>query len=83
MCGPRIGKESPHGNNFPAKPSLMTPRGCCPRINPRHVSWQRLAQPRWEMLLRDLVMRHMAETNSRFAAMLLNDRSMLTQTGGD
>jgi glutamate synthase (NADPH/NADH) large chain len=27
------------------------------------------------MLLRDLVMRHVAETNSRFAAMLLNDWS--------
>lgn len=43
------------------------------RINPEHVLWQRLAHPHWEGVLRDLIARHVTETNSRFAASLLND----------
>jgi glutamate synthase (NADPH/NADH) large chain len=43
------------------------------RINPEHVLWQRLAHPHWEAVARDLVARHAAETNSRYAASLLND----------
>jgi glutamate synthase (NADPH/NADH) large chain len=67
------------GDNFAAgmtggQAFVYDPEGLLPvRINPEHVLWQRLAHPHWEMLLRDLVMRHVAETNSRFAAMLLND----------
>ncbi|WP_114377007.1 glutamate synthase large subunit [Elioraea thermophila] len=43
------------------------------RINPEHVLWQRLTHPHWEGVLRDLIARHVTETNSRFAASLLND----------
>jgi glutamate synthase (NADPH/NADH) large chain len=43
------------------------------RINPEHVLWQRIAHPHWEEVLRNLVTVHAAETNSRFAASLLND----------
>jgi glutamate synthase (NADPH/NADH) large chain len=43
------------------------------RINPEHVLWQRLAHPHWEEVVRGLVARHAAETNSRYAASLLND----------
>jgi glutamate synthase (NADPH/NADH) large chain len=69
------------GDNFGAgmtggQAFVYDPEGLLPvRVNPEHVLWQRLAHPHWEMLLRDLVMRHVAETNSRFAAMLLNDWS--------
>ena len=38
------------------------------RINPDTVLWQRVAHPHWEQVLRDLVARHAAETNSRYAA---------------
>jgi glutamate synthase (NADPH/NADH) large chain len=71
----------PVGDNFAAgmtggQAFVYDPEGLLPvRINPEHVLWQRLAHPHWENLLRDLVMRHVAETNSRFAAMLLNDWS--------
>ena len=43
------------------------------RINPEHVLWQRIAHPHWEEVVRNLVTVHVAETNSRFAASLLND----------
>ena len=43
------------------------------RINPDTLLWRRLAHPHWEGVLRDLIGRHVAETNSRFAARLLNE----------
>ncbi len=43
------------------------------RVNPDTLSWQRIAHPHWEAKLRDLVSRHVAETNSRYAAKLLHD----------
>ncbi len=43
------------------------------RVNPDTVHWQRLASSHWEAQLRALVERHVAETESRFAATLLND----------
>ena len=43
------------------------------RVNPDSVLWQRLAHPHWEGLLRTLVARHVAETSSRFAALLLHN----------
>jgi glutamate synthase (NADPH/NADH) large chain len=43
------------------------------RINPDSLLWQRVANPYWEQVLRGLVERHAHETQSRYAAMLLND----------
>ncbi len=43
------------------------------RINPDSLTWQRVAHPHWEQVLRELVAQHVAETNSRYAARLLND----------
>ena len=43
------------------------------RINPDTLTWQRLASPHWENILRALVEEHARETNSRYAAMLLHD----------
>ena len=43
------------------------------RVNPDSLTWQRLASSHWESVLRDLVARHVAETSSRFAALLLHD----------
>ena len=57
------------GMAFVYDPENLLPK----RINPEHVLWQRLAHPHWEGVLRDLIARHVAETNSRFAAGLLND----------
>ncbi|MGH7153901.1 MAG: glutamate synthase large subunit, partial [Acetobacteraceae bacterium] len=43
------------------------------RLNPDTVTWQRVAHPHWERVVRDLVAEHVAETNSRYAARLLHD----------
>lgn len=43
------------------------------RVNPDTLLWQRIAHPRWEAELRELIGRHVAETGSRYAAMLLHD----------
>ena len=43
------------------------------RVNPETLIWQRVASPHWEGVLRDLVARHVAETSSRYARMLLHD----------
>ena len=43
------------------------------RINPDTLTWQRVAHPHWEAVVRDLVARHVAETSSRYAARLLHD----------
>jgi glutamate synthase (NADPH/NADH) large chain len=43
------------------------------RLNPDTLIWQRLQHPHWAEMLRGLVERHAAETNSRYAAMLLVD----------
>jgi glutamate synthase (NADPH) large chain len=43
------------------------------RINPDTLTWQRVAHPHWESVLRDLVTRHVAETSSRYAGRLLHD----------
>jgi glutamate synthase (NADPH) large chain len=43
------------------------------RINPDTLTWQRVAHPHWESVLRDLVTRHVAETSSRYAERLLHD----------
>ncbi len=43
------------------------------RLNPDTLLWQRVQHPYWAEFLRDLVERHKAETNSRFAATMLVD----------
>lgn len=43
------------------------------RLNSDSLTWQRLRSAYWEDVLRTLVEEHSAETNSRYAAMLLHD----------
>jgi glutamate synthase (NADPH/NADH) large chain len=43
------------------------------RVNPDTLSWQRVAHPHWENVLRELIAEHVAETNSRYARTLLHD----------
>jgi glutamate synthase (NADPH/NADH) large chain len=43
------------------------------RANKDTLHWQRVATPHWEGVLQTLVQRHVAETESRFAAVMLND----------
>ncbi len=43
------------------------------RVNPDTLLWQRLSSPHWEGELRAILERHVAETGSRHAAMILND----------
>jgi glutamate synthase (NADPH/NADH) large chain len=43
------------------------------RVNGDTLTWQRLASPYWEGVLRALVEEHAQETTSRYAAMLLHD----------
>ncbi len=43
------------------------------RLNPDTLHWQRISAPYWGGVLKSLVERHVAETESRFAATLLND----------
>jgi len=43
------------------------------RVNPDSLVWQPVSAGHWEDTLRGLVERHAAETNSRYARMLLHD----------
>jgi glutamate synthase (NADPH/NADH) large chain len=43
------------------------------RVNRDTLLWQRVATPYWEGVLQNLVQRHVTETESRFAASMLND----------
>jgi glutamate synthase (NADPH/NADH) large chain len=43
------------------------------RVNKESLQWQRVATAHWEGVLKNLVARHAEETQSRFAATLLND----------
>jgi glutamate synthase (NADPH/NADH) large chain len=43
------------------------------RVNPDTLSWQRIAHPHWETVLRELIAEHVAETHSRYARALLHD----------
>ncbi len=45
------------------------------RVNPDTLLWQRIASAHWEAVLHDLIARHVEETNSRYARMLLHDWS--------
>jgi glutamate synthase (NADPH/NADH) large chain len=43
------------------------------RVNPETLTWQRIGAAYWESKLRGLIERHVQETNSRYAAMLLHN----------
>jgi glutamate synthase (NADPH/NADH) large chain len=43
------------------------------RVNAETVLWQRVATPHWEETLKNLIQRHAIETESRYAATMLND----------
>ncbi len=43
------------------------------RVNPETLNWRRVASAHWAGVLKGLVERHVAETESRYAATLLND----------
>ncbi|MCC7284311.1 MAG: glutamate synthase large subunit, partial [Acetobacteraceae bacterium] len=43
------------------------------RVNPEMVIWRRIATAYWGSVLRELIERHVGETQSRFAARILND----------
>ena len=43
------------------------------RVNEDTVLWQRVSTPYWEEALKSLIQRHATETESRFAAGMLND----------
>jgi glutamate synthase (NADPH/NADH) large chain len=43
------------------------------RVNPDTLTWQRVATAHWAARLHELVATHAAETNSRYASMLLHD----------
>ena len=43
------------------------------RVNPDSLTWQRVAHPHWDSVLRTLVEAHVRETTSRYAAGLLHD----------
>jgi glutamate synthase (NADPH/NADH) large chain len=45
------------------------------RVNAETVLWQRVATPYWEETLKALIQRHATETESRYAAGMLNDWS--------
>ncbi|MBX6323985.1 MAG: glutamate synthase large subunit, partial [Rhodospirillaceae bacterium] len=69
----------PVGDNFAAGMSggtafVYDPEEAFPsRVNGDSVIWQRLASAYWEGVLKDLVAEHARETQSRFAAALVND----------
>jgi len=45
-------------------------------LNPDGIVWQRLASAHWEGVVKDLIGEHAKETQSKFAARLLNDWSL-------
>ena len=45
------------------------------RVNPETLLWQAVEHPHWQGVLKALVERHVAETQSKFAAMLVHDWS--------
>jgi glutamate synthase (NADPH) large chain len=42
-------------------------------VNPDSVVWQRLESAHWEGVVKELIAEHVRETQSKFAARLLND----------
>jgi glutamate synthase (NADPH/NADH) large chain len=79
MTGGTVVILGPVGDNFAAgmyggMAFVYDPPGQLPlRVNPDTVLWQRIATPYWESVLKDLVLEHVRETQSRFAEQLLID----------
>ncbi len=69
MVGDNFGAGFTGGMAFVADPHGDFER----RINPDTVLWQRVASAHWEGVVRTLIERHAAETNSRHARTLLHD----------
>jgi glutamate synthase (NADPH/NADH) large chain len=79
MTGGMVAILGTVGSNFAAGMSggmafVYDPSGLLPqRINPDSVIYHRLEVAYWEEALKDLIADHAKETQSRFAAQLLND----------
>jgi glutamate synthase (NADPH/NADH) large chain len=79
MTGGTVAILGPVGDNFAAgmyggMAFVYDPRDEFPlRVNPETVIWQRVENSYWEGLLKELVARHVRETQSRFAEQLLAD----------
>lgn len=43
------------------------------RVNPETLTWQRIGNPHWEAVLKELVEAHVRETKSHYAQNLLDD----------
>jgi glutamate synthase (NADPH/NADH) large chain len=86
MTGGTVAILGRFGDNFGAGFTggvafLYDPEGVLEsRINPETLTWQRIGAAYWESKLRGLIERHVQETNSRYAAMLLHNWD---QTLGD
>jgi glutamate synthase (NADPH/NADH) large chain len=86
MTGGTVAILGRFGDNFGAgftggTAFLYDPEGVLEsRINPDTLTWQRIGAAYWESKLRGLIERHVQETNSRYAAMLLHSWD---QTLGD
>jgi glutamate synthase (NADPH) large chain len=78
MTGGTVAILGQFGDNFGAGFTggiafLYDPEGVLEsRINPDTLTWQRLGSAYWEGKLRGLIERHVQETSSRYAAMLLH-----------
>jgi glutamate synthase (NADPH/NADH) large chain len=79
MTGGTVVVLGPVGDNFAAGMSggmafVYDEAGNFPIcVNPDSVIWQRLDSAHWEGLLKELIAEHVKETQSKFAARLLND----------
>jgi glutamate synthase (NADPH/NADH) large chain len=86
MTGGTVAILGRFGDNFGAgftggMAFLYDPEGVLEsRINPESLTWQRIGAAYWESKLRGLIERHVQETTSRYAAMLLHNWD---QTLGD
>jgi glutamate synthase (NADPH/NADH) large chain len=69
QVGDNFGAGFTGGMAFVYDPDMLFEK----RVNKDTVMFQRLASAHWEEVLRNLVMIHVAETNSRYAASLLHD----------
>ncbi|MGH7068725.1 MAG: glutamate synthase-related protein, partial [Acetobacteraceae bacterium] len=67
--GENFGAGFTGGMAFVHDPEMHFPR----LANPDSIFWQRIASAYWEETLQGLISRHVAETSSRFAAILLHD----------
>jgi glutamate synthase (NADPH/NADH) large chain len=69
QVGDNFGAGFTGGVAFVYDPELLFEK----RVNPDTLTWQRLGSAHWEAVLHDLVAQHVAQTSSRYGAMLLHD----------